>query len=128
MSDRHDDNLPRALLDALRRGDAPPPIPESVDRAVMLRATMRLRAVRRARLVRRAASVAAVAAVFLLAVWWGGRDRPAPERPDATRADRHDIDGDGVVDMVDAFVLWKSGEQAGAPDVAAVERRAVSVR
>ena len=126
---------PDSLPDAPRRlredlavlYDAEVPVPEALDRVILEAAHRRLER-RRPVVVRlapwaRVAAVAAAAAAVLLAVWVirPAAQRPAepPETPIAARRsdsgpEREDVDGNGRVDILDAFALARRVE-AGAP-------------
>jgi hypothetical protein len=106
-------------------------VPEALDRTIFEAARLRLRR-RRGALVRRWAAAAAAAAALALAAtlaWRGG--------------DPADLDGNGRIDILDAFALARRLEAGAAPeprrdidgdgrvdrrDVDAIARRAVALR
>jgi hypothetical protein len=149
--DQHDDSLdappPKALRDDLASlYDARIDVPPRLDKAILADA-------RRARLsVRdpipwpvqlfRVAAATAAAAAFALVVWLNS---PAGSPPGSTTpaVAKQDINGDGTIDILDAFTLARrieSGAAAGpdldinndgrvdAADVDAVAARAVALR
>jgi len=113
-------DAPKELLDDLSAlYDADVPLPPEVDDAVMAMARQRLAPPRRPRLVPRWgwAAAAAAAAAILLAVWIvGGPERHKKSPPSAAQTIRkEDFDGNGRVDILDAFALARhieSGRKA----------------
>lgn len=130
-----------ALGDALSKAWPAPAVPPSVDREVLDAASLRFGRVRaRRRWWRRATTVSAAAAILVVALV--GIDRRTPEPDSGKPAGIADVDGDGRVDIVDAYVLDRA-RRAGSPpgamdvnrdgrvdvrDVDAVARRAVSLQ
>ena len=107
---RRDEDILDELLGGL---EAPAEaVPERVDQAIRQQARFRLTPLRRKHLQRRVASVAAVAAALLLCVWmpWSAKDKaPARHRGEAVADEavqlREDLDGNGRIDVLDAFQL-----------------------
>lgn len=126
MQDEPEVKAPKALTDdlsALFGADAS--VPPAVDVAVLAAARQAIARRGRARIAFRwAAAVAAAAAVLLLAIHFApslhspaSREATAPKasRPSAAAAEalvlaREDINGDGRVDILDAFALARSIE------------------
>ncbi len=107
-------DLPPRLAAALRRlHDALPAIPPAVDNAILSDARQGFARRRRFRLAVRWAGgfAAAVAAVVVVAV---NLYRGEPARDVATSGIRGDVDGNGRVDILDAFVLAKKLEATPA--------------
>ncbi len=109
--------IPRRLQDdltALYGGDVS--VPAAVDEAVIDLARRRLAGRRRARLVLRMAQVGAAAAAAVgLMVWLAGvgqREADAPSSIGVVAA-REDIDRNGAVNILDAFVLARRIKAAG---------------
>jgi hypothetical protein len=120
MQDEPEVKAPKALTDdlsALFGADAS--VPPAVDVAVLAAARQAIARRGRARIAFRwAAAVAAAAAALLLAIQFPpSREATAPKasRPSAAAAEalvlaREDINGDGRVDILDAFALARSIE------------------
>jgi hypothetical protein len=110
-----ENEAPQRLIDALKsRYSAHVAVPEAVDRTVLLRARSRMLARRRRLIVLRWSGVAAAAAASLilaLTLFRNPADKAAPPMVAAAE----DCNVDGRVDILDAFVLAKSIEAAGAP-------------
>lgn len=109
---------PQQLIDDLAAlYGAEVPVPPQVDRAVASRARQRFVRVRRSRMILRLVEVGAAAAAILLVCWlvefWPQPDQPG--RATAQAADKHDLDGNGRVNILDAFVLARHVESAAAP-------------
>ena len=87
-------------------------IPAEVDARILAHATSRLSGGKRRVFVIRWAAVSAAAAAALLAVLLSLPAKDAPHMASSVRAvsAKEDIDGDGKVDIVDAFVLAKHME------------------
>jgi hypothetical protein len=109
--DLRQDEAPRKLREALSVFSATPnPVPSAVDDAVLTMARGKL--ARRARIftLRRVASFAA-AAVVLLAVGltvFAPRESAMPSRMVSVNAPTMNVNGDGQVDILDAFALARS--------------------
>jgi hypothetical protein len=113
-------DTPKELLDDLSAlCGAGVPVPPEVDEAIMAMARQRLAPRKRPRLMPRWAwaGATAAAAAILLAVWIGG----TPERhrkattDSAQTIEKEDFDGNGRVDILDAFALARhieSGRKA----------------
>src|SRR6476660_2999252 len=108
--------LPKALRDALandsnRRVFVPP----DVDARVLARAKAHLRKHRRSPLWW-AAAAALVAALLLLPLLFSNRQhRPAAHELSAVAANPADVDGNGTVDIFDAFMLARALKDATPP-------------
>ena len=111
---------PRGLIEdvaALYRADVP--VPPEVDEAVVSMARQRFAPRRRPRLVLRwaFAGAAASAAALLLALWIVGTPERRSRAPVASAhvSRKEDFDGDGRVDILDAFALARHLESAHKP-------------
>ena len=114
-NERPEPEAPKGLRDdlaAIYAADVP--VPAEVDRAVLTMARRRVTRRRRHKLAFRwAAGVAAAAAVVMFAVFVTGPER---DRDTLTLvAAREDVDRDGRVDILDAFVLAKHVEAGRKP-------------
>lgn len=117
-----DKNLqaPRRLADDLRgEYGRHIDVPAQVDETVLRMAQLRFARRRRPIMVLRWAGVSAVAAVLLLAVGslvhhWMALRSPATSAPFVMAA-REDVDGNGRVDILDAFVLARHIEASRKP-------------
>lgn len=115
-SDREPD-LPRSLANDLARlyGETPA-VPPSIDAAVALAARRRLLGIRaRRRALRWAGGAAAAAAALAVAVVLS---RPHAAAPSASRehsAAQADIDGNGRIDILDAFAMARGIEARSDP-------------
>ena len=95
----------------------PFPVPPQLDRAIAAGARARFARARRSRMVLRLVEVTAAAAALLLVLWlveFG----PQPTQPVASPGRtpvRHDLDGNGRVNILDAFVLARYIESASTP-------------
>ena len=110
------DELPPALANGLKRFDAPPAgVPAEIDARLLRKARRRLTWGRR--LVWRVAAVgalaAAVAVVFILPEFQP-RVQPPPDAPTPPVFAEGDIDGNGRIDILDAFLLAKRLESGAA--------------
>ena len=109
---------PQRLIDDLAAlYGAEVPVPPHVDEAIAARARQRFVGLRRSRLVLRLVEVGAAAAAILL-VFWLVDFGPQPQQPGpatARAADKHDLDGNGRVNILDAFVLARHVESAAVP-------------
>jgi hypothetical protein len=112
--------VPEKLAADLReRYELPRPVPSEVDDAVLAMARQRLGRPRFIPLVIRWVTMAAAAAAVFMAVTlsWQGltvRRRPEPQRAPAAASE--DVDGNGRVDILDAFSLARhleAGEHTG---------------
>lgn len=115
-------DLPQALADDLA-GLFPPPgsVPGEVDRAILSDARRHLVGRGRSRLIFRLAPLTAAAAAIALVFWAVSQRTPTPsdQQPVAQRAAvqtrlTEDIDANGRVDILDAFVLAKRVEGRGS--------------
>jgi len=115
VPDPQDAKLPPELRDDLRSlFGAYVTVPPSVDEAVL--AAARARFVRRRgriRLIRWTAAVAAAAAIAVLAYVLR---HPSPETRATVPTVREDIDGNGRVDILDAFVVARHIDAGGPLD------------
>lgn len=140
--DRSDPRAPQELVDDLRAlYSADLPVPGDVDRAVARMAHRRLAARGRApAALWRLAPLAAAATVLLALGAWGLLQ--APTGP-ASLALRQDVDGNGRVDILDAFLVARRIESGPRPpkawdvngdgvvdqaDVDAIARAAVALK
>ena len=105
-----DESLPKPLIDALRRieGHRDVLVPPEADAAILASAQFAIARRRwRRRAYRIVATSGAAAAVLMIGAWWGGllhrQTTPSPQ----SIALRNDLDGDGRVDILDAFYLAK---------------------
>jgi hypothetical protein len=148
---RGDDGLPPDLLADLRSLHARPPVPAGMDFAIRSQARAYLAQQRRVRWGVRIAGAAAAAAVLGIGVWRAMLPTTVPTNvalsppsaatvAAASLAD--DVNGDGVVDVLDAFAIargvrdrqtrpeWDINRdgRVDAQDADALARLAVSVR
>lgn len=98
--------VPPEMVEALRALDTPPPLPPHVDRLVLVEAERAFagearRRQNRFRIQRLAAAAAGIAVFVLVGTLVSRRTRPAPEPPRMPA----DVDGNGTVDILDAFTL-----------------------
>lgn len=129
-------HLPQELVNEMRRlYPSGGPVPTELDEAILVAARARIATRRRAWIVLRRVSIAATAAAAAvgLAVWIGQRgpkSTPSAERMIAavTPADPKDIDRNGRVDILDAFILARHLESraddlVGPEDIAASAKK-----
>lgn len=148
--DRSPDSIPPPLLEDLRILYARQmPVPGHLDERILARARSRLQAGRRSRQLVRWAPLAGLAAAACLGLWlsgglWNaGGPASAPALPAPQAALREDVDGNGQVNILDAFTLARRIDQGaggldswdldgdghvGQSDVDAIARRAVRIQ
>jgi hypothetical protein len=125
-SDEHRNNkarveAPKGLVDDLAALYGAPVLgPREVDEAIMSMARQRLARRRRPRLVLRWAWAGAAAAAAVLLGVWLMRTPERPRRASAPRAqvstgEKEDFDGNGRVDILDAFALARRIESGPKP-------------
>jgi len=116
-----DPRIPDRLVEELRGAYRPVrPIGGGIDAAVVAMARAHLAARRRRRMVLIAGTLAAAAGLAIAAVvaWPGSRGtRGGPITGAPGRVTVGDINGDGVVDMLDALVLAKDVERRLGRDI-----------
>lgn len=105
-----------------------PSVPPFVDQRVLAEVQRRMAAQRRRRFVLRVASIGTAAACVVGGVWLaasGGRperETGSPDRiPAFVRADHHDLNADGRVDILDALTLARRIEIPGEPRPSALQ-------
>jgi hypothetical protein len=98
-------------------------VPSAVEAGVLNSARRELQRRRRRRALLRSLQVTAAAAVVAMAVWVGAPREPGPAEPRLRRPEPiaasgrpEDIDGNGRVDILDAFVLSMRVESAAEPN------------
>ncbi len=103
---------PQGLIDDLAAlGGDPGAVPPEVDHAVIGRAREHFVRRRRVRMALRLAKVGAAAAAVIVAAFWIAQSYDQA-RPQQQVAVREDIDGNGQVNILDAFVLARRLETA----------------
>jgi hypothetical protein len=126
-TDQHEPTFPPAFASELRAAYCDvPAVPEAVDRAVLAAARQRGRHIAalraRRRVIARIAAISAVgaaAAVITLMTLqpWSGHPGTAKSPAAAlAAADPRDVNGDGVVDILDAFAVARAVEVGSAEE------------